>query len=260
VTAGYWLRGNQARRSEAKQNLYECSGDDPRNPHEIRTPINAELGYVGYLSDLISESKDSEVIDCFNGKDIASQRIIRTIDLLLNVAELQTGSYQPSFHQIDLDTEILNRLYRERSLSANENGLELIYNCSLKSARILADDYSVTQIFVYLKNNVIKYTKYGKAEIQFTKNINENIIVEIRDTGIGISKDFFPILFGHFAQEEQVYTGSCKDDDLGLALVKSYSEVNYERIEVESEKNVGSTFRIILDKNLNIESKVMLST
>lgn len=180
--------------------------------------------------------------------------------MLLNVAELQTGSYQPSFHQIDLDTEILNRLYRERSLSANENGLELIYNCSLKSARILADDYSVTQIFVYLKNNVIKYTKYGKAEIQFTKNINENIIVEIRDTGIGISKDFFPILFGHFAQEEQVYTGSCKDDDLGLALVKSYSEVNYERIEVESEKNVGSTFRIILDKNLNIESKVMLST
>lgn len=223
--------------------------------HEIRTPINAVLGYVGYLSDLISQPKDSEVVDCFNGIDLASKRIIRTIDLLLNAAELQTGSYQPRFLQIDLDKEILDKLYIERSRSAKERGLELIYNCKLNNANILADDYSTTQIFVNLIDNAIKYTKEGKVEILLTKNLNGNVIVEIKDTGIGISKEFLPRLFNSFEQEEKGYTRSFEGNGLGLALVKRYCEINDALIEVESEKNVGSTFRVIFDKKFTVNAK-----
>lgn len=223
--------------------------------HEIRTPINAVLGYVGYLSDLISKPKNSEVVDCFNGIDLASKRIIRTIDLLLNAAELQTGSYQPRFLQIDLDKEILDKLYIERSRSAKERGLELIYNCTLNNANILADDYSTTQIFVNLIDNAIKYTREGKVEILLTKNLNGNVIVEIKDTGIGISKEFLPRLFNSFEQEEQGYSRSFEGNGLGLALVKRYCEINDALIEVESEKNVGSTFRVVFDKKFTVNAK-----
>ena len=222
--------------------------------HEIRTPINSVLGYVDYLDDLCDEPKKPDAVECFNGIHLASERIIRTIDLILNAAELQTGHYQPRFHQIDLDKEILHKLYKERFLSASQRGLELVYNCELNDPKIFADDYSTTQIFVNLIDNAIKYTRKGKIEILLTKNRNGNIVVEIKDTGIGIAKEFLPRLFDAFAQEEQGYTRSFEGNGLGLALVKSYCEINYALLEVESEKNVGSTFRIIFDKKFTVNT------
>ena len=215
--------------------------------HEIRTPINVLLGYIEYLDDLYGEPKVPEAVDCFDGINIASHRIIRTIDLVLNAAELQTGTYQAKFIKIDLDTEILHKLYKERFLSASQRGLELVYNCELNDPKIFADDYSTTQIFVNLIDNAIKYTRKGKIEILLTKNRNGNIVVEIKDTGIGIAKEFLPRLFDAFAQEEQGYTRSFEGNGLGLALVKRYCEINNALLEVESEKNVGSTFRVIFN-------------
>ncbi|MDZ7766948.1 MAG: HAMP domain-containing sensor histidine kinase [Melioribacteraceae bacterium] len=215
--------------------------------HEIRTPINVLLGYIEYLDDLYGEPKIPEAVDCFDGINIASHRIIRTIDLILNAAELQTGTYQAKFIKIDLDTEILHKLYKEQFLSASQRGLEFMYNCELNDPKILADDYSTTQIFANLIDNAIKYTRKGKIEILLTKNRNGNIVVEIKDTGIGIAKEFLPRLFDAFTQEEQGYTRSFEGNGLGLALVKRYCDINNARIEVESEKNVGSTFRVIFN-------------
>ncbi|MDZ7763489.1 MAG: histidine kinase dimerization/phospho-acceptor domain-containing protein [Melioribacteraceae bacterium] len=88
--------------------------------HEIRTPINVVLGYTEYLDDLFGEPKVPEVVDCFNGINLSSNRIIRTIDLLLNAAELKTDSYQVNFVTIDLDKEILNKLFQEFQFSAKQ--------------------------------------------------------------------------------------------------------------------------------------------
>jgi len=226
--------------------------------HEIRTPLNAVLGYVEYISDLFGEPKNSEVVESFSGVNLASNRIIRTIDLILNAAELQTGNYQPSFQQIDLDKEILNKLYKKQLLIANQRGLELTYTGDLNNPNILADDYSTTQIFANLIDNAIIYTKKGKVEILLTKNINGNVVVEIKDAGIGIAEEFLPKLFNPFTQEEQVYSRSFDGNGLGLALVKNYCDINNAQIEVESVKNVGSTFRIIFDKKSEEYPKLAL--
>ena len=222
--------------------------------HEIRTPLNAVLGYVDYLSFLFAEPKDSEVVECFSGVNLASNRIIRTIDLLLNAAEIQTGNYQPSFHIVDLDKDVLKKLYKEQLLNANQQGLELIYNCELNAPKILADDYSTTQIFANLIDNAIVYTKNGKVEILITKNTDGNVVVEIKDTGIGIAEEFLPKLFNPFTQEEHGYSRSFDGNGLGLALVKNYCNINNALIEVESVKNVGSTFRVIFDKKFTVNT------
>jgi len=215
--------------------------------HEIRTPINIVLGYLEYLNELFGEKKNSEAEGCFNGINLASKRIIRTIDLLLNASELQTGNYQPYFVKIDLDEGILNKLYQEFQLAAKQRGLELIYNSEVSETELFVDEYSTTQIFVNLIDNALNYTKKGKVEILLTKNITGSITVEIKDTGIGIAKEFLPRLFDAFTQEEQGYTRSFEGNGLGLALVKSYCDINNASIEVESEKNVGSTFRVIFN-------------
>jgi signal transduction histidine kinase len=110
---------------------------------------------------------------------------------------------------------------------------------------VLSDEYSITQIFANLIDNAIKYTKKGKVEILLEKNKTGNITVEVKDTGIGINKEFLPRIFEPFTQEEQGYTRSFEGNGLGLALVKRYCELNNIIIEVDSVKNEGSTFRII---------------
>ncbi len=213
--------------------------------HEIRTPINIVLGNVDFLSESYGEKMDSDVRDCFDGIDLASKRIIRTVDLILNVAELQTSGYKPKFIKFDLNTNLLNNLYLEHQRFAKQKGLELIYKCELEETKISVDEYSITQVFANLIDNAIKYTKRGKVEILLTKNKSGNVMVEVKDTGIGMSKEFLPKIFEPFVQEEQGYSRSYEGNGLGLALTKRYCEINNAVIEVESEKNVGSTFRVI---------------
>ncbi|MCX6175556.1 MAG: PAS domain S-box protein [Ignavibacteriales bacterium] len=213
--------------------------------HEIRTPINAIVGNVDYLNDSVGKEMNSDARDCFDGIGLASKRIIRTVDLILNAAELQTSGYNPYKVKVDLNSEILNKLYKEHQLSAKQKGLELIYTSESKDSQVLADVYSITQIFANLIDNAIKYTKKGKVEILLLKNKTGNIMVEIKDTGIGMSKDFLSRMFDPFVQEEQGYTRSYDGSGLGLTLVKNYCDINNAVLEVESEKNVGSTFRVI---------------
>jgi PAS domain S-box-containing protein len=215
--------------------------------HEIRTPLNAIVGNVDYLNESFGEKMDSDTRDCFDSINLASKRIIRTVDLILNVAELQTSGYKPRFVKVDLNSEILNKLYQEHQLSAKQKGIELIFTCIENDTKVIVDEYSITQIFANLIDNAIKYTKKGKVEILLGKNSTGNIMVEIKDTGIGMSKEFLPELFEPFVQEVHGFSRTYDGNGLGLALVKKYCEINNKSIEVESEKNVGSTFRVIFD-------------
>ena len=216
--------------------------------HEIRTPLNAIVGNVSFIRETYDEKMDQDSSDCFDGIDVASKRIIRTIDLILNVSELQTSGYEPSFVKIDLHLEILQKLYSENQISAKQKGLWFSYYCTESDTDITVDEYSVIQIFANLIDNAIKYTFKGKVEIQLGRNADNKLMVEIKDTGIGIRKEFLPKLFEPFVQEEQGFTRSYEGNGLGLSLVKKYCEINNAIIEVESEKNVGSTFRVIFNK------------
>ncbi|MDP2038001.1 MAG: PAS domain-containing sensor histidine kinase [Ignavibacteria bacterium] len=216
--------------------------------HEIRTPLNIILGNADYLNESFGETMNADAHKCFEGIELASKRIIRTVDLILNISELQTSRYIPDLRKVDLHSMILSKLYQEHQLSANKKGLELIYTCKEKDTNIIADEYSLTQIFANLIDNAIKYTKKGKVEILLEKNITGNIMVEIKDTGIGMSKEFLPKMFAPFVQEEQGYTRSFDGNGLGLALVKNYCKINNAQISIETKKNIGSSFIVTFGK------------
>ena len=213
--------------------------------HEIRTPLNAIVGNTNFLNDLFGDKMDAEAHDCFDSINLASERMIRTVDLILNAAELQTSGYKPHFVKVDLNNAILSKLYLEYQLSARQKGLKFDYTCKEKETVVTVDEYSVTQIFSNLIDNAIKYTTEGKVEIHLGKNIKGNIFVEVRDTGIGMNESFLPAMFDPFVQEDQGYSRSYEGNGLGLTLVKKYCEFNHATIEVESRKNIGSAFKII---------------
>ena len=104
--------------------------------------------------------------------------------------------------------------------------------------------YSLSQLFVNLIDNRLKYTRNGYVQIKIYNDDNGTLSVNVEDTGIGIAEEFLPTLFKPFTQEEQGYTRKFEGNGLGLALVKRYCELNDAVISVHSKKVVGTTFRV----------------
>ncbi len=215
--------------------------------HEIRTPMNIILNFINFLKEEFETKLSHEVYASFNNIESASKRIIRTIDLILNMSEIQTKTVKISPRLFDIDKSILTVLYKEHKYYAESKKLSFVYNVETSNTQMVADDYCVTQIFANLIDNAFKYTSHGKIEITVKRNQNEKLFVEVKDTGIGIAKEFIPELFSAFLQEDQGHSRKYEGNGLGLALVKNYCEMNNANVEVESTKGVGSTFRVTFD-------------
>ncbi len=214
--------------------------------HEIRTPINIIVSSANLIKESVYDLVEPEYRQLFSSINSASFRIIRTIDQILNMSELQIGAYHANPKLIDLKDDILENLYNEYVRLAESKGLSIIKKYHVEDAKIIADEYSITQIFANLIDNAIKYTEEGYVEVSLYENEKKEKVVEVKDTGIGISEEFLPRLFEPFVQEEQGYSRPYEGNGLGLALVKKYCELNNASISVESKKNIGTVFRVII--------------
>ena len=209
--------------------------------HEIRTPANTIMSYANLIEDELSDKLSNELKDGFKVINDGGMRLIRTIDLILNMSQMQTNSYIPNYHVLDLDKHILSNIIPEFYYRAKKKGLDLVYNINCTDSTIYADDYTAGQIFANLIDNALKYTKEGKIDITL-HNEDSKLIAEVSDSGIGISSEYLPNIFSPFTQEEMGYTRRFDGTGLGLALVKKYVEINKAEIFVESEKDKGAKF------------------
>ena len=215
--------------------------------HEIRSPMNAVLSFTQLLKEEMLEQLTPDFLEYFDGIDSAGHRLIRTVDLILNVSEMKVGTYKPSFSEFDLLKEIIGKIKNENMKIIEDKGLKFNFFSDLSEAVIVGDQYSIYQIFVNLIDNSIKYTKKGYISINVTKN-EQGINVIIEDTGIGISEDFMQMMFRPFMQEERGYSRIYDGNGLGLALVKKYCDLNHITISVESEKGVGTKFTLLFTR------------
>jgi signal transduction histidine kinase len=211
--------------------------------HEIRTPINVIMNFTSLVQEELESTFKEHFQEYFVNIKKAGSRVIRTIDLLLNMADVQTGTYEYVPREIHLKSDVIDNLVKEYSVFANEKKLkiEIVENGIIPT--LFLDDYTVRQIFANLIDNAIKYTPKGNIKICLAIKGDE-IAVSISDTGIGIKEAYIPYLFDPFTQEEQGYTRRFDGNGLGLALVKKYCDINNARIEVESQKDVGTTFTV----------------
>lgn len=216
--------------------------------HEIRTPLNIILNSTQFIQEELDENLKKELHDIFVILKSSGKRIIRTIDSILNMAELQTGSYEPEFGEFCLEKNVLSELIDEYKILAKEKKLTLDLIVETDETLIHADRYSVNQIFANLIDNAIKYTKQGGIKVRLYED-KKTLRVEVKDTGIGISPEFLPHLFEAFRQEQQGYSRKFEGNGLGLALVDKFCRINNAEITVQSSKNTGSIFTVSFIKN-----------
>jgi PAS domain S-box-containing protein len=215
--------------------------------HEIRTPINTILSFASLIEDNVSEYLDEDLKSSFNLMNSAGNRIIRTIDLILNMSDLVTGNYEYKPRKINLDNGVLSRVKEQFKPLAAEKNLEFSVNLETDDTFIYADEHSIYNIVESLVDNAIKYTQSGSVIINLSRSENNNFVMEVIDTGVGIAQEYLPSLFKPFSQEQQGYTRKYEGNGLGLALVKGYCDLNNAEISVQSEKNKGTTFTIVFD-------------
>lgn len=223
--------------------------------HEIRTPLNVILAAMSLIQDDLDDS-DPDTKTILESVSSAGKRLQRTIDLILNISAVQSGSYEPEMTDINLDKE-LRILIEEFRTMENEKGLTISYIKKTKHNIIHADHYSTVQIFQNLISNAVKYTLKGKVEVILDDWDKEKLQVIVKDTGIGISKDYLSKLFAPFSQEDVGHKREFEGNGLGLALVKKYVEINNADILVESEKNKGSIFTVIFNKKVNNSEEIV---
>jgi PAS domain S-box-containing protein len=212
--------------------------------HEIRTPLNVILSFTGMMKDELHDKVDEELKKGFDVIDEEGKRIMRTIELIINMSEMQTGNYNFKAKEIDLNKNILSKHFQNYQPIAIQKKIALNLIKSVDNTTVYADEYSVNQIFYHLIDNAIKFTNTGKVEIDLNMDPRNNIYVDVIDTGVGISEEYMKMLFTPFTKEEKGYTRNYEGNGLGLALVKKYCDLNNAEIKVTSQKGKGSIFRV----------------
>jgi len=208
--------------------------------HEIRTPLNAMLNYSYYIMEEINEKTKLDVSEFFEGMNRAGKRIIKTIESILSMSSIQVGSFENTPAEIDLCKDVLEHIYIDFHPLAKEKGLILSAEKRTDNTSVFVDGFVSTKIFENLLDNAIKFTKAGYVKIIVSRNESGNLIVEVSDSGIGISEEYLRKLFTPFSQEDQSYSRQYDGTGLGLALVKKYCDMNNILIDIQSKKGIGT--------------------
>jgi signal transduction histidine kinase len=198
------------------------------------------------IKEELHEKMKNDFDEAFEAINNSGKRLLRTIDLILNMSLIQTGKQRLNIKPVELNF-VLKNLVNEFMPMAKKKNLSLNFNLADDEPKVLGDEYTLVQAFQNLIDNAIKYTNNGKIEILLNKMENK-ICVNIIDTGIGISESYIKNLFEPFSQEDNGYTRKFEGTGLGLALTKKYIELNSGILTVNSKKGEGSIFSVILNK------------
>ena len=212
--------------------------------HEIRSPLNIILSYNYMIREELKEKTNNEFEDAFEAINHSGKRLLRTIDLILNMSLIQTGKQEINIKALDLNP-LLKNLVNEFAPTAKRKKIDLKFDVVIGLPEVMIDEYTITQAFQNLIDNAIKYTDKGYVEVSM-KQFDNKVSVDIKDTGIGISESYIQKLFEPFSQEDDGYTRKFEGTGLGLALTKKYIELNDAELKVKSKKGEGSIFSVVL--------------
>jgi len=171
-----------------------------------------------------------------------SQRLMRTVEHILNISSIQVGTFSVQPEEIRVSDRIEELVHELKSL-AHKKGLLLNYRTECPAAILYADRYCIDQAVSNVIDNAIKFTKKGQIDVRVYCQ-DRRVCIEIADTGIGMAPEYLPKVFSVFSQEASGYTRPFDGLGLGLSLTKKYVELNRGSITVKSRKGKGSVFTL----------------
>ena len=232
--------------------------------HDIRTPMNAILGYSQLMK---KELTNPKLVHYQEMIEQSSQLLLSIINNVLDMARVESGKMEldENYEVVGNITQLVCGAFAAEALKKN---IELNKIVNVEHKHIITDSTKMQEILSNLISNAIKYTSAGgkvtidTRELPYDKEGYTLIQTKVSDTGIGMSEEFLPSLFELFTRERNTTLSKIPGTGLGMAIVKNLVDLMNGSIEVESELGKGSTFTITIPHkiankdytNRNIES------
>ena len=215
--------------------------------HELKTPITTIQGYVLTLLD--GGLKDKKINKKYlkrTAKNI--NRLIAIINDLEEISRIETGMLQMNLAPINFSF-LVKDVFDFMEIKAQKRGIQLIYSLDFnKSIWVTADQNKIRQVIINLIDNSLKYGKKGGKTIISTFDMDDNILIEITDNGIGLTQEELPRIFERFYRTDKSRSRDMGGTGLGLSIVKHIIEAHEQSINVRSKTGVGTTFAFTLKK------------
>ncbi len=211
--------------------------------HEIRTPLNAIVGFSDQL--VLDDVSEKDRKSYLNAVKTSSQMLLSLVNDILDFSKLEVDKLTlnaSNFKPYDAINDVLKTLIG----LANQKNLKLTANFSIdKDLALYGDEYRFKQVLINLVNNAIKFTDKGTVTIACKLNNHANIQLTVTDTGVGIEKKNFKLLFDAFSQLADDNSENKKiGSGLGLNITKKIVEAQNGTIVIDSEMGKGSKFTV----------------
>lgn len=216
--------------------------------HDIRTPMNAIVGYSQLMKKELTNPKLAHYQEMI---EQSSQLLLSIINNVLDMARVESGKME-----LDENYEVIGNISQlvcsAFAAEASRKNIELNIIVNVEHKHIIVDSTKMQEILSNLISNAIKYTSAGgkvtidTKELPYDKEGYVLIQTKVSDTGIGMSEEFLPSLFELFTRERNTTLSKIPGTGLGMAIVKNFVDLMNGSIEVESELGKGSTFTITI--------------
>lgn len=217
--------------------------------HDIRTPMNAIVGMTALASANISNQE--KIQDYLKKISISSQHLLSLINDILDMSQIEQSKIHMNLQTLHMD-EVIDQIFSIMTSQAKDGGLQFIVEKEeIKHHCFRGDMLRIKQILINLLSNAFKFTSEGGKVLFRTEEIpadsskNVRYCFIISDTGIGMTQEFMEHLFEPFCRSEKV--NKVEGTGLGLSITKGLVELMGGKIQVESQVNQGTTFRIELE-------------
>ena len=219
--------------------------------HELRSPLNAVVGYATLLKQKLKSVADEKYLPLFDRIIEGGNQLAEQISLTLESSRVESGRMQADITEFEVNS-LMYSLSERFEVMVQTKGLSMTTSIPDDALRIRADMNHLKQVVINLLSNAIKYTPEGQVELIVKavddEHIGPAIAIHVKDTGSGISEAEKEHVFGLFKRQEAHDGSDIEGDGLGLAICVEMMKLNCGRITLESELDMGSTFTAIFPR------------
>lgn len=218
--------------------------------HDIRTPMNAILGYSELMKNELKDNDLSKVVEHLNKLQKAGNILLSIINNVLDMARIESGHMELEENYANIE-DIRQRLFEMFEDEAKKKNIHVRYTFNVEHKHVMADVTKVEEIFVNILSNALKYTpSNGSVEVNVDELSCDEpgymiVRTSIADTGIGMSQEYLDKIFESFSRERMT-SSKISGTGLGMAIVKRYVDLLGGTIDVKSVLGKGSTFIVTL--------------
>ena len=224
-----------AERANKAKSLFLASAS-----HDLRQPLNAMQMYIAALQSKVKDKEILRIIEDINSVSISTARLLNA---LLDVSELEVGAIKPRFESFSVNNMLIS-IFQSFLPLAKDKGLN--FRVVPSSLYVRSDPALLERILGNFMSNAIRYTNKGSVLIGCRKR-GDKVVIEVWDTGCGISDDQMSLIYEDFYQIENKERDRGKGLGLGLALAKRLSESLEHKIVSKSTFGSGSCFSVLVN-------------